>query len=78
MYNWYLLGGVAWVVFLLSGAFVASKKGHNFFVFMLVGLFLPGVSLIIAALLPNKNETAADRAANRAAEKALEKEEHRA
>ncbi len=71
-----ILGLVAWVILAFWPASIAKRKGYSFALFFIVAIFFSWlIALIIAAMLHNKNETAADRKADQAAERALEAEE---
>ncbi len=71
-----ILGLVAWIVFAFWPAFIAKRKGYNFWLFLLLGVLVSFVlALIVAVLLKDKTETARDKADNQAVEKAIREEE---
>ena len=48
-------------MFVVGTGYVADRKGYNFLVFALFGLFFGAIALVVAALLPrSKKKTAQD------------------
>lgn len=61
-----ILGLVLWVLLAFAPAYLARKKGYNFWLFLIAAWFISFLlALIIVLLLPNKNDplTKEDRAA---------------
>lgn len=74
-----ILGIVLWIALAFWPASIAKRKGHSFFLYLILSWFISFIiTLIIVLFLHDKNETAADRRANAAAEAALAKEESKA
>lgn len=72
---WIILGIVIWVIIAFWPAMVARRKGYSFILFFLLSLVFFFLSLALAYIVRDKNETAEDRAADKAADRALAKEE---
>lgn len=71
-----ILGIAVWIVVALWPAMVAKRKGYSFVLFLLLAIIFSFlISLIIALLLKNKNQTAKDRADEKAVNEELDKEE---
>jgi phosphotransferase system glucose/maltose/N-acetylglucosamine-specific IIC component len=71
------LGFVLWIILAFWPAYVAKRRGRSFLLFFILGIFISWLlALILAYILPDKNETPQSREADRAAEKALAKEEN--
>jgi len=71
-----ILGLAVWIVVAIWPAMIAKRKGYSFALFLsLAILFSFLISLIIALLLKNKNQTAKDRADEKAVNEELDKEE---
>lgn len=68
-----VLGIVLWVLFALWPAIWAKKKGYSFIVFLLLAWITSFLlTLIVVALLKNKNKTEADRKAEKAVSEVLD------
>lgn len=75
MYFWGILGLVAWIVVAFWPAWWAQKKGYNFLLFLILSWLVSFVlTLIIVAILKDKNETPESRAASKAVDEVMEKE----
>lgn len=73
----YILGVVIWIAIAFWPASVAKRKGHSFILFFLLSLVFFFASLILAYVVKDNNQTAADREADAAAEKILDEENAR-
>ncbi|HEY5987876.1 MAG TPA: hypothetical protein VIV12_16105 [Streptosporangiaceae bacterium] len=51
---WWLLIVALWVIFLSVTMSIARSKGHSPLLWGLLAVFLPGITLIIVLLLPNR------------------------
>jgi hypothetical protein len=51
---WWLLIVALWVIFLSVTMSIARSKGHSALLWGLLAVFLPGITLIIVLLLPNR------------------------
>jgi hypothetical protein len=51
---WWLLTVALWVIFLSVTMSIARSKGHSALLWGLLAVFLPGITLIIVLLLPNR------------------------
>ncbi|MFZ1301826.1 MAG: hypothetical protein WAQ27_04625 [Candidatus Microsaccharimonas sp.] len=72
---WLVLGIIAWVIIAFWPAQWAKNKGYSFFLFLILSWFVSFVlTLIIVALLRNKNETPRERADSQAVEEILDSE----
>ena len=70
-----ILGIFLWVCLAFLPAWLAKKKGYNFWLFLILSWFISFIiTLIIVLFLHDKNQTAQDRADERAAERAIERE----
>ena len=71
-----IIGLVAWICLALWPARIASRKGHSFILFLLLGIVTSFLfSLLVAALVKDRNATAKSRADDAAVEKAMHKAE---
>ncbi len=71
-----LLGAVAWICLALWPANIAKRKGYSFTLFLLLGILVSFIiALIVAGLLKDKNQSAADKKAEKAVDKVLHKQE---
>lgn len=72
---WVILGIVAWFAFALWPASIAKRKGYSFSLFLILGILTSFIlTLIVAQLLKDKNETAQDRKEEREVEEVLTNE----
>jgi uncharacterized membrane protein len=70
-----IIGIIAWIVIAFWPARWASKKGYNFFVFLVLSWFISFIlTLIIVAFLDDKNKTPESRDADRAVDEAMKSE----
>ena len=75
MYFWGILGIIAWIVIAFLPARWANKKGYSFLLFLVLSWLVSFVlTLLIVALLRDKNETAESIADKKAVDAVLEKE----
>ncbi len=51
---WWLIIALSWVIFLTFTMSVARSKGHSPLLWGLLAVFLPGITLIVVLLLPNR------------------------
>lgn len=51
---WWLIIVFFWIVFLTLTMTIARSKGHSPLLWGLLACFLPGITLIIVLLLPNR------------------------
>ena len=51
---WWLLIVAFWVIFLAVTMSLARSKGHSPLLWGLLAVFLPGITVIILLLLPNR------------------------
>jgi hypothetical protein len=51
---WWLIIVAFWVIFLTLTMSIARSKGHSPLLWGLLAVFLPGITLIIVLLLPNR------------------------
>ena len=54
---WWLLIVTLWVIFLAVTMSLARSKGHSPLLWGLLAVFLPGITIIILLLLPNRTLT---------------------
>lgn len=74
-----ILGLAIWIGLAFWPAIMAKNKGYSFLLFLVLSWFVSFVlTLIIVLVLPDKTETAQDKADIKAAEAALKRDEHRA
>lgn len=52
---WWLIIIFFWIVFLTLTMTIARSKGHSPLLWGLLACFLPGITLIIVLLLPNRS-----------------------
>ncbi len=53
---WWLIFFVLWVVFLTITMSIARAKGHSALLWGLLACFLPGITVIIVLLLPDRTQ----------------------
>ena len=53
---WWLIFFVLWVVFLTITMSIARSKGHSALLWGLLACFLPGITVIIVLLLPDRTQ----------------------
>ena len=53
---WWLLIFLLWVVFLTITMSIARAKGHSALLWGLLACFLPGITVIIVLLLPDRTQ----------------------
>ena len=53
---WWLIFFVLWVVFLTITMSIARAKGHSALLWVLISSFLPGITVIIVLLLPDRTQ----------------------
>lgn len=71
-----VLGIVAWIAFACWPAFIAKRKGYNFWLILALGILVSFVlAFIVALLLNDKTKTAQDKADDKAVDKVLRQEE---
>jgi hypothetical protein len=75
MLGWGILALIAWVLIATWPARVASRKGHNFFLWFLISLPFWWITLFVAYGLKDETMTPQRRADEAAAERQLEIEE---
>ena len=51
---WWLLAAFFWIGFLMLTMFIARSKGHSTFLWGLLAVFLPVITVVIVLLLPNR------------------------
>ena len=71
---WYILGVILWIIVAFWPAMLARRKGHSFILFFILSIVFFPLSLILAYVVHDRNQTAQDRADDEAAEKALDRE----
>jgi len=52
---WWLIVVAFWVIFLSVTMSIARSKGHSPLLWGLLAVFLPGITLIVVLLLPNRS-----------------------
>jgi ABC-type Mn2+/Zn2+ transport system permease subunit len=73
-----IIGLVLWIVLAIWPAMIAKRKGYSFALFFILAIFISWlITLIIALVIKDKNETAESIADEKAAQAALERDENR-
>lgn len=70
-----ILGIFLWICLALWPAYIAKNKGYNFWLFLLLGIVTSWlISLIVAIIVRDKNQTPESIADEKAAQAAIERE----